>query len=397
MTKDATGGSDPTIRSLEGSFCCHTTKHKPKAKGNKEQKATRIQANDNCKMSIESVPTVDISPLLNQQHSADSPPTNDDATKKCIEEISFACREWGFFYIQNHPIEAETISSFRSTMEKFFKHTPPESLNSIRRTSNNSRGYYDDELTKGKLDWKRGFDFGAQDGSLDNRGMDGYNQWPSSKRDDDNNNANFETIMRDYFHQMENLSKILLGAICSGLGMKSDALKQHFDTNHTSYLRLNYYPVCPDPSNHLAIHHHTDAGALTILYQDDDISSLQVYKDDAWHYVPPRKDTFVINIGDMIQVWSNREYIAPLHRVQANEGKERFSAPFFYNPSYETDVEPLRVVGLVGDNYSSLGGGPKYKTINWGKFRAQRFAGDFADLGEEIQISHFLKDTDEEA
>ena len=55
-------------------------------------------------------------------------------------------------------------------------------------------------------------------------------------------------------------------------------------------------------------HHHTDAGALTILYQDDSITSLQVFKNDEWHYIEPRKDTMVINIGDMIQVWSNDEY-----------------------------------------------------------------------------------------
>ena len=157
-------------------------------------------------------------------------------------------------------------------------------------------------------------------------------------------------------------------------------------------------------------HHHTDAGALTILYQDDSVSSLQVYKNEKWHFIEPREGTFVINIGDMIQVWSNDVYSkfseslsifsckemrslnsqlpqnrieAPLHRVQANSTKERYSAPFFYNPEYRADVYPL----LDNDTSASL-----YKTVNWGDFRAQRFAGDFADLGEEVQISNYLVD-----
>ena len=319
-------------------------------------------------MLIQSVPTIDISPLLLSE-------TNNEEAEECIAGISNACREWGFFYIKNHSIPTETIKSFRTNMDKFFKKSPQESLYSIKRNQQNSRGYFDDELTKEKLDWKRCFDFGAQDGSLDNEGLDGSNQWPSKDE-----HPTFERVMRQYFHQMEHLSEILLGAICQSLQMNSDALKHNFDGNHTSYLRLNYYPRCPDPSSNLAIHHHTDAGALTILYQDDGITSLQVLRNDEWHFIPPREGTFLINIGDMIQVWSNDEYKAPLHQVQANAEKERFSAPFFYNPSYETDVKPLHV-----DDSD-----PRYKTLNWGDFRAKRFAGDFADLGEASLLSHFL-------
>lgn len=78
------------------------------------------------------------------------------------------------------------------------------------------------------------------------------------------------------------------------------------------------------------------------------------------------------------KVWTNDRYKAPLHRVLANSSNERFSAPFFYNPSYSTDVLSL-----------SSSEKPVYKTINWGHFRTQRFAGDFANYGEEIQISQF--------
>ena len=74
---------------------------------------------------------------------------------------------------------------------------------------------------------------------------------------------------------------------------------------------------------------------------------------------------------------------APLHRVQSNSSKERYSAPFFYNPGYKANVYPLQ----NATSPRSL-----YHTVNWGEFRAKRFAGDFADLGEEIQISHYLID-----
>lgn len=75
-------------------------------------------------------------------------------------------------------------------------------------------------------------------------------------------------------------------------------------------------------------------------------------------------------------------YAAPEHRVRANMQQERYSAPFFYNPAYDATVAPQ-----VADHASESA---KYQPINWGYFRGQRFAGDFSDVGKEIQIEDFL-------
>jgi hypothetical protein len=84
----------------------------------------------------------------------------------------------------------------------------------------------------------------------------------------------------------------------------------------------------------------------------------------------------------MAQVWSNGKYKAPLHRVLSNETKVRYSAPFFYNPSYDTRVEPI----LLGDDQ------PFYHPVLWGYFRAVRFAGDLTNLGVEIQVDDFMRE-----
>ena len=60
--------------------------------------------------------------------------------------------------------------------------------------------------------------------------------------------------------------------------------------------------------------------------------------------------------------------------------RERYSIPFFFNPSYETDCAPLRDVAR---------GNPRYRTVNWGNFRQARTDGDYADFGKEIQIADF--------
>jgi len=84
----------------------------------------------------------------------------------------------------------------------------------------------------------------------------------------------------------------------------------------------------------------------------------------------------------MLQVWSNDRYVAALHRVIANPGTERFSAPFFFSPRYSTEYQPL-------PSTVDARNPRRYRTINWGEFRAARVAGDYSDRGEEIQISHY--------
>ena len=66
---------------------------------------------------------------------------------------------------------------------------------------------------------------------------------------------------------------------------------------------------------------------------------------DDWHLVEPRRDALVVNIGDIVQVWSNDRYKAALHRGLASADAERFSAPFFFNPAYSTQYAPLAVDG----------------------------------------------------
>jgi isopenicillin N synthase-like dioxygenase len=129
------------------------------------------------------------------------------------------------------------------------------------------------------------------------------------------------------------------------------------------------------------VNRHTDAGALTILHQVG-VDGLQVQRAGRWVPVRPRADAFTINIGDMFQVWSNDRYAAPLHRVVANSTDERFSAPFFMNPSYETDAYPLASV-------AGAGAPARYRPVNWGVFRRRRAEGDYADVGVEVQVGHY--------
>jgi isopenicillin N synthase-like dioxygenase len=301
----------------------------------------------------------------------------DDAA--ALRELDIACRDWGFFQITGHGIPASQLAAAHAQMHAFFA-LPDSEKQSVARTATNTWGFYDRELTKNRRDWKQIFDVGP---AIDAGVLAGTQpQWPTSL-------PQFRPAVLALCAAFETVAYRVMQGIAINLGVQPAHLFEAFD-GHTSFLRLNYYPLCDDPApsdsptvptrGHLAINHHTDSGAVTVLLQDDQ-PGLQVLHRDSWHLVEPRPDALVINIGDVVQVWSNDHYVAPVHRVIASRTRARYSAPFFFNPSPETNYAPLASVcrGLA----------PRYKPINWGAFRAGRAAGDYADLGNEIQISDF--------
>lgn len=322
--------------------------------------------------STDEVPIIDLGPLRRGE------------TGGVVQQVANACADWGFFQVVNTDVDTDVIARFEEQMRVFFA-LPMETKRAMRRGADNARGFFDDELTKQRRDWKQGLDFGAtpvRDWSLPDEhpahaNLDGFNRFPPAELA-----PRFRPAMTDYFVALTELSERLSRVMAVGLEMPADYFADALRQRHTSFLRLNYYPPCtePGPPPPLGISPHKDAGFLTVLAQDPDCHSLQVRRraDGEWVTVHPVPGAFTINTGDMAQIWSNDRYHAPEHRVLTHPTKERFSAPFFYNPGFDTAVAPLPSLGT-----------PRYNECVWGYFRAQRFAGDYADYGTEIQISDF--------
>ena len=307
---------------------------------------------------------------------------------RVIDEIAAAAEMFGFFQIVGHGISDRLTSDVWEQTKDFFSMDRRSKL-ALRRTRANSRGYYDRELTKNARDLKEVFDFAhvphpdLPDDHPDNFArVDGFNRWPRAL-------TGFEQTMKRYLAECERVSVLLLRAFGVGLHIDPALLERHFDSRHTSFIRLNHYPLAdplePDessavtPLGDMALHHHSDAGAFTILLQDD-VGGLQVQHESRWIDVDPIPKALVVNTGDIMQVWSNDRYRAALHRVAPRMNLERYSLPYFFNPSYDTDYQPL----VMSDDDP-----PHYRTMNWGEFRQGRADGDFADYGEEVQISQF--------
>lgn len=295
-----------------------------------------------------------------------------------LARLKQACERYGFFALKNHDLDAGRRTTFINQMVAYFNQSL-ETKQQHERTVENPFGFYDKELTKNRPDWKQVFDISLSPATPTN--------WPDNRQ--------FQDVTTDWSAACHRVAIRLLEAIFETFNQPYQSAD--FEPEHTSFLRLNYYPPCPNLSvpvegvegvegvkgaegetqeDILGVSHHTDAGALTLLQQDD-TEGLQFLVDGEWQTAPAEPSQLCVNLGDMLQVWTNDQYRAPLHRVLANVNRVRYSAPYFLNPAYSCDCTPL------------IGEKPLYETINWGEFRRRRADGDYADYGDEVQISQY--------
>ena len=136
-----------------------------------------------------------------------------------------------------------------------------------------SRGYSDSEFTKQKLDLKEIYDVGhtpfpgLPPDHPNNTVIDGFNQWPEDRK--------FRAIVEEFYSKCTNLSLRILSAIALYLGKEFQYFDNYF-IDHTSFLRLNFYPALSNNGDDnivdanvdsFGVSRHTDAGVLTVLLQ----------------------------------------------------------------------------------------------------------------------------------
>ncbi|XP_022135969.1 flavonol synthase/flavanone 3-hydroxylase-like [Momordica charantia] len=323
--------------------------------------------------TVDEVPTIDLSV------------SDSRSIEQLVSEIASACEKWGFFQVINHGVPVELHARLDKAAKSFFDQTVEEKRN-VKRDAANAMGFHDAENTKNVRDWKEVFDFLIRDRTLipashepdDTKLRVLSNQWPQYP-------PGFRETCEEYARELELLADKLLGLICLSLGLPgAEGLRGYFKDDQTSVVRLNHYPPCPSPNLVLGVGHHKDAGALTILAQDG-VGGLQVKRksDGEWIPVKPIPNAYIVNIGDIVQVWSNDKYESVEHRAVVNTEKERFSFPFFFFPAHHMMVKPLEE--LVNDQNPS-----KYREYNWGKFFCTRNRSDYQKQKvENIQIDHF--------
>jgi isopenicillin N synthase-like dioxygenase len=279
--------------------------------------------------SFTSVPVVDISGL----HSTDR-----SERERVAAEIGKAAGEVGFFYMTGAAIDNALFDRLLAATKEFFALPVEEKMRSYIGLSKCHRGYVpvgEEGVETGTPDLKEAFDTAldlpADDPDyLAGNPMLGPNTWPDL--------PGFAEAVTAYYRAVLDVGHRLLWAFAVALGEDPDTFSRHA-TKTPSQLRLVHYPYNPDAEDGQGIGAHTDYECFTLLKPT--APGLEVLNGAGeWIDVPPLPNTFVVNIGDMLELWTNGEFVATSHRVRKVK-EERYSFPLFFNVDYDTEVKPL--------------------------------------------------------
>ncbi|WP_270934983.1 isopenicillin N synthase family dioxygenase [Falsiroseomonas oryzae] len=302
------------------------------------------------------IPVIDFAPLKTGKESA---------IEAVAKEVDAACREIGFLTVVNHPVPVPMIRDVFAQAKRFFALPEAEKMKLWMGNSRNFRGFlpmdqpvdqrnfagaavagFQQHLAGEKLKARKpnrneAFQIASELGPDDpavkaGTPLYGANQWPE-------NLPGFKDSVLGYYETMTGFAALLASLFARGLGLQPDYFAQ-FYRKPLIQLRLLHY--LPHEAELAALEGgdsraHCDAGGFTMLQQDD-VGGLEIKnRAGEWIVVPPVENSFIINIGDSMKMWTNHRYASTLHRVVNRYGRERFSVGVFANPDYETVIRPL--------------------------------------------------------
>ncbi|ORY62623.1 2og-Fe oxygenase family protein [Pseudomassariella vexata] len=284
------------------------------------------------------IPTVDLAPYLEDPSSA--------ASANIIEQVRQACITSGFFQIENHGISRDLQQSVLNAAEAFFA-LPLEAKKQVVHPTLKNRGYEligSQALQEGALpDLKEGFYVGQHIPNTDERVKDhphlmGPNIFPPNIPEDVLKNPT-ETYYRDLL----SLSGKIMEILAKGLPYGNEVFVPFMSNDPVCSIRLLHYPPQKTKDvRQLGAGAHTDFGAITLLMQDMS-GGLEVLNDTTGQWIPvdPNPDAYVVNIGDMLSMWTKNKYKSATHRVINTSNKDRYSVPFFVDGNTDVKLTPF--------------------------------------------------------
>jgi len=317
------------------------------------------------------LPLVDVSGLYGQNHAE---------RLEAALRLGAAARDSGFCYVTGHGISPMLIQRVIKQTKALFSQPLEEKMRLYIGQSRNHRGYVpegEEVFTGGTRDRKEAFDLGlelpADDRDvLSGTPMLGPNPWPELPA--------FREDVSAYYDAVFNLGNLLFRGFAMALGLEEDHFTRRV-TKPPSQLRLIHYPYNPNAVDTVGIGAHTDYECFTILLPT--APGLEVMNGAGeWIDAPPIEGAFIVNVGDLMEVWTNGEFVATSHRVRRVQ-QERYSFAMFCTCDYYTVVEPLEA--FVG-----LDRPPRYEPQTAGEHLFAQTAQSFSYLKRRLETGELV-------
>lgn len=251
----------------------------------------------------------------------------------------------GFFYLTGHGIGPALTRDVLKLSRQFFALPEPDKLAIEMIKSPHFRGYNRAgfEHTRGKPDWREQVDIGAEREALpvDRSApawlrLQGPNQWPAALPD-------LKPVLLHYQAEVTVLAIRVLRAFAAALDQPDDIFEPIYTPAPNQLLKIIRYPGRDPDQSDQGVGAHKDSGFVTILLQDE-VAGLQVEADGGWIEAPPLPGSFVVNIGEILEIASNGLLRANVHRVVSPPaGSDRLSVAFFLGARLDATVRPLQL------------------------------------------------------
>jgi isopenicillin N synthase-like dioxygenase len=299
---------------------------------------------------------------------------------RVAEEIARACRDTGFFYVTGHGVPPALRAELDAVSREFFALPEAAKLEiEMSRGGSAWRGYFPvgGELTSGEQDLKEGLYFGAE---LPPHPLPlhGPNLFPHQV-------PALRAAVLSYVDKLTAVGQNVLRGIAASLDLDPEYFATGYTASPTVLFRIFHYPPSPPDAAGWGVGEHTDYGLLTLLAQDDN-GGLQVHTPGGWLDAPPLPDTFVCNIGDMLERLTGGFYRSTPHRVRNTSGRGRLSFPFFLDPAFDAEVPPLpdRAAQGNGGRRRWDGASPLAFDGTYGDYLTAKVAKVFPHLHDEV-------------
>jgi isopenicillin N synthase-like dioxygenase len=278
-------------------------------------------------LAAETLPTLDL-------RRFDGPASE---LSRFLEELRKAARNVGFFYLVCHGIDDGLIQDVLKVSRRFF--ALPEKDNSPHFRGYNRAGF---EHTRGKPDWREQVDSGPERPALAfNREappwtrLQGPNQWPAAFPE-------FKSTLLAYQDETTALAIKVLCAFAAALEQPEDIFAPIYTPAPNPLIKIIRYPGRSSNESDQGVGAHKDSGFVTLLLQEKQ-AGLQVQADEGgWIDAPPVAGSFVVNIGEILEMASNGYLRANVHRViSPPQGSDRLSVALFLGARHDATVPLL--------------------------------------------------------
>jgi isopenicillin N synthase-like dioxygenase len=262
-----------------------------------------------------------------------------------LDEVRRTAYDLGFFYVTGHGVEHELISQVLTLSRQFFALPEADKLAIEMVNSPHFRGYNRKgmEFTRGQRDWREQVDFGPEREALP-RGanapawarIQGPNQWPAALPE-------LREVILRYQVAAASLAQRLVQLFAAALGQDPNVFAPIYTPEPHYLLKIIRYPGRDATESDQGVGAHKDGGFVTVLLQERQ-AGLEVEHEGDWIAAPPVPGTFVVNVGEVLELASNGYLRANVHRVVTPPaGSDRLSVAFFFSARLDSTVPVLEL------------------------------------------------------